>query len=128
MKKLMMSVLAVIILASCGGSSAVNQAIGQIEKAIEKVEKNKGNMTEADWETLEKEVEVPMKTLADALEAGKVGAMDKLKIITLMGKWTTVLMDAGIGEIEKQTGIDREDFDKELKKAAEELETATSGQ
>jgi len=119
--------ITVCLAMSCGGSSSVNKAISQVEKAIEKVEKNKGKMTEADWQSLEKEVEEPLQVIANALEANKVGVMERIKVMTLVAKWSAVVMEAGFTEIEKQTGVDRENWGNELEKAAKELEKALEG-
>ena len=124
MKKLFVVICIVALCAGCGGSSSVDKAIAQIEKALEKVEKNSGNMTESDWKSLEKEVEEPLKVIQNALESDKTGAIQKLKLITVTTKWATVLINAGISEIEKETGIARENFESELEKVNEELEKA----
>ena len=125
MKKLIIAGMIVAICAACGGSSSLDQSISKVEKALEKVEKNKGKMTEADWRNLEKEVEEPLKVIADALESDKVGVVGKMKIIAVTAKWATVLAEAGLSEIEKRTGIERENLGSELEKAANELEKAT---
>ena len=113
--------------AGCGGKSSVDKAVSQVEKAIEKVEKNKGKMTEADWQNLEKEVEAPLQIIANALETNKVGVVQRVKVMTLVTKWAAVAMEAGFTEIEKQTGIDRENWGNELEKATKELEKALEG-
>ena len=122
MRKLIFIGIIVAICAGCGGASPVDKAISQVEQALEKVEKNKGNMTEADWENLEKEMEEPLQVIVDALENNKIGMVDRIKVMTLVGKWTAVAMEAGLSEIEKSTGIDRENFINELENAAQELE------
>lgn len=81
-------------------------------------------MTEADWQILEKEMEEPLKVIADALENNKVSMMERVKLMTVVGKWSVVIMEAGFSEIEKQTGIDRENWGNELEKASEELQKA----
>ena len=127
MKK-MKFLAALIIVAICvgcgGGSTSVDKAIGQVEKALEKVEKNKGNMTEADWKILEKEMEEPLQVIANALETNKVGMMEQLKVIALVGKWSAVVMEAGLKQLEQETGINREDWGQELERAAREIERA----
>ena len=121
MKRIIIIGIIAVIFAGCGGSSSVNTAISQVEKALAKVEKNKGNMTEADWQNLEKEVEAPMQALANALENNKIGAMERIKLATVMTKWSAVVMEAGFATIEKQTGINRENWGSELEKATEGL-------
>ena len=121
MKKFIIACIVVAICTACGGSS-VDKAISQIEKALEKVEKNKGKMTEDDWRALEKEVEEPLKVISDALDNDKVGVIGKVKILAVTAKWATVLAEAGLKEIEKQTGVAMENWGSELEKAAKELE------
>jgi len=124
MKRIIIIGIIAAICAGCGGSSPVDKAINQVEKALAKAEKNKGNMTEADWKSLEKEVEEPLQVIANALENNKVGVMERIKVMTLVAKWTAVAMEVGFTEIEKSTGIDRENWGNELEKAAKELEKA----
>ena len=124
MKKIIIIGIITAIFAGCGGTSSVDRAITQVEKALEKVEKNKGNMTEADWRSLEQEVEESLQVIANAIESNKVGMMERLKLMTLAAKWATVTMEVGLSEIEKQTGIDRENWGDELEKAAKEIEKA----
>ena len=127
MKKLFIAGMIVAVCAACGGGSSLDQSISKVEKALEKVEKNKGKMTEADWHNLEKEVEEPLKVIAEALESDKVGLVGKMKIITVTAKWATVLAEAGLSELEKRTGIERENLGTELEKAAKEIEKNTGG-
>ena len=121
MKRLIITCMIVAFCAACGGSS-VDKAISQVEKAISKVEKNKDKMTDDDWKTLEKEVEAPLKVIADALDNDKVGIVGKMKIVAVTAKWATVLAEAGVKEFEKQTGVAMENWGTELEKAAKELE------
>ncbi len=125
MKKLFVFILIISIFVGCGRkSSPVDQSLAQIEKALEKVEKNKGKMTEADWQTLEEDMQEPLQNLEKALESGKVGMMDKLKIVTLTTKWATVLMEAGFNEMRNQIDFNSEDLEKELEDALKKLEEA----
>jgi len=124
MKKLIIIGIIAVICAGCGGASPVEKAISQLERALEKVEKNKGNMTEADWKSLEQEMEEPLQVIANALETNKIGFQERVKVFTLMAKWTAVAMEIGLSELENSTGIDREDFGKELENMALELEKA----
>jgi len=126
MKKIIIiGIIAAIVGAGCGGgASSLDKSVSQVEKALEKVEKNKGKMTEDDWRVLEKELEEPLKVISDALESDKVGVLAKVKIVALAARWTAALAEAGIYEIEKQTGIDRENWESELEKVAKELEKA----
>jgi len=122
MKKLIIISLIAALCMGCGSSSSLDQAISQVEKTLEKVEKNKEKMTQADWEALAKEVEQPLEVINHALETNQVGVMGTIKVLALVGKWTVVAAEYGISQIERETGIDREDFGKELEKFGEELE------
>ena len=136
MKKLIMLGIITVILAGCGGGAqSVDQAISQVDKVIEKIEKKKGNMTEEDWRNFEKEAEQPMKVISDALENDKVGAMTKLKLIAVAGKWATTVSKAGLIEFQKQAGESLKELEKskeglgqessnEIEKALKELEKA----
>jgi hypothetical protein len=127
MKKIIIIGIIVAIFAGCGGGggSSIDKSVSQVEKALQKVEKNKGKMTEDDWRVLEKELEEPLKVISDALESDKVGVLAKVKLVTLAARWAAVLSEAGINEIEKQTGINRENWGDELEKVAKEIEKAT---
>jgi hypothetical protein len=121
MKKILILCMMVVLLVACGGSP-VDKAISQVEKAIAKVEKNKGNMTDEDWKTLEKEVEAPLKVISEALDDDKVGVVGKMKIVAVTAKWATIMSEAAARELEKRTGIAMEELKPELEKAAKELE------
>jgi len=82
---------------SCGGKgSSVDAALSQIEKIIDKVEKNKTSMTEADWKAVDAELEQPAKVLSDALESNEVGTLKKIKISTVMLRYTAVVSEAAL--------------------------------
>jgi competence CoiA-like predicted nuclease len=106
----------------------VDKAIGKVDKAIEQLEKKKGKLSEEDWKAIESEVEEPLKVIANALDNNTVGAMGKIKILAVTAKWAAALTEAGISELEKKTGVDRENFSKELDKVAKELEKAIKEQ
>ena len=96
-KTIIVAIAIVFVAVSCGGKgSSVDAALSQIEKSMDKVEKNKTSMTEADWKTLEAELEAPAKVLSDALESNKVGAMKKLKITTTMMRYVAVIGEAAM--------------------------------
>jgi len=122
--------------ASCGGggNAAINTAISQMEKAIDRVEKNKGSMTEADWKALEKELEEPAAILEAALENNSVSTMEKLKITAVSIRYMAVLSEAALKtvndslsiyseQIKEQLNSDEmKDALKELEKGAKEME------
>ena len=114
---------------SCGSGSSVDAALAKIEKAMDKVEKNKTSMTEADWEALGEELEQPMKVLNDALENNQVGAMKKLKITAAMMRYMAVASEAALHTLMEETQLANEEmqevFDsEEMKQAMQELQKA----
>jgi len=120
-KNLFVLSILMMLFVGCGGSSLDN-AISQVEKSTEKLTTGKGKMTEADWQSLQKETEAPLKVIADELQAGKVGAMDKIKIMAVMAQWSAAVMNAGFSEVAKQT----EDLGKSLENASKELEKVSA--
>ena len=112
---------------SCGKGSSVDAALSQVEKAMNKVEKNKTSMTEADWKNLEAELEGPAKVLSDALESDKVGVMQKLKISAALLRYTAVVSEAVMHTVADSlsvvSGQLQEAFENdELKQALQALE------
>jgi len=131
MKKVIIVCIISVLFVGCGGSSAVDKAMSQVEKSTEKLEKGKGKMTEADWNALNKEMEEPFNVLADAVKNNKVGAMSKIKIVALTARWTAAAAAAGFDEMGKQLGVDGEKVGKALEDASKELDKAaadTSGE
>ena len=126
MKRFIIISIIVVICTGCGGSSSLDKAISQVEKTLEKVEKNKGNMTQSDWETLGKEMEEPLQAISKSIEDNKIGMMERLKLTALVAQWSVVVMEAGLTEMEKQTGINRENLGDEIEKAVKELERIAS--
>jgi len=99
MKKISLNlgmVLIMLVAAACNRTSTVDQSMLAIEKAIDKVEKNKKSMTEADWKAFEKEVEEPVKALNKAAEDGQIGPMKRIQLMTLMGRLMSVAGEAGL--------------------------------
>jgi len=131
MRKVVIVCIVSVLFVGCGGSSAVDKAMSQVEKSTEKLEKSKGKMTEADWNALKTETEEPFNVLADAIKNDKVNAMSKIKIIALTARWTAAAAAAGFDEMGKQLGVDGEKVGKELENASKELDkeaTDTSGE
>ncbi len=123
MKKLILAVLIAAICTACGGSP-IDKSIKQVEKALERVEKNKADMSRADWEALGKEMEEPLTVINEALENDEIGVLGKVKVVMLVAKLTAFMAEAGVATLEKETGIDRENFGAELEKAGREIEKA----
>ena len=142
-KIIIMAIAIVFVAASCGKGSSVDAALSQIEKTMDKIEKNKTSMTEADWEAMGKELEAPFKILNDALESNQIGAMKKLKITAVMLRYAAVAGEAAVNtmtDLLKESHLTdsissiatklQEEFDsdamdqamQELQNAAEELQ------
>ena len=102
MKRLIIAGIIVTIFTGCSKtSSTVDKSITQIEKAINQMEEKKDNLSAEDWYSIEKETEEPMKVVTDALENGQGGVKVKMKLVSLMAKWATVVTDIGFRENEK---------------------------
>ncbi len=123
MKRYIIFVLTALILTACA-ASPVDSAIKQVENALERIEKNKDTMTEADWEALDKEMTPPLEVINAALETDEIGIVGKVKVAMLVAKITSVLAEHGMKTLEQETGVDREQWGEELEKAGEELEKA----
>lgn len=146
MKNLKIIIVAMVVGAfvfvSCGKGSSVDAALSKIEQAMDKVEKNKTSMTEADWQALNEELEQPLKVLGEALESNKVGFVQKAKITAVMMRYGAVaagaafhtvtdkmeethlldsISDVGNKLQEALGGDDMKEAMQELQKAAEEL-------
>jgi hypothetical protein len=98
MKKLNFMIIALVVAfmaASCGGNS-IDSALNQVEKAIDKVEKNKTSMTAADWKAFNEEMDAPCKVLNEALESEEVGALKKIKISAVVLRMAAVAGEAAL--------------------------------
>jgi hypothetical protein len=102
-----------VCLAGCGGKNSVDASIDKIEKAIAEVEKNKKNMTEADWKALNTELEGPVKVLKEAFDSKETGAMKKIKITTTLFKFAAVASEAGLNTALENINQKVEDAKKE---------------
>jgi len=103
-----------VCLAGCGGGkNSVDASIDKIEKAITKIEKNKKDMTEADWKALNTELEEPVKVLKEAFESKETGALKKIKITTTLFKFAAVAGEAGLNTAIENLGKKVEEAKKE---------------
>ena len=130
LKMMIVAVAITFVAVSCGSKSApVDAALAQIEKALDKVEKNKTSMTEADWTILSEELEQPSKVLQDALENNQVGLKTKIKIASVLKRYALSLQQAAFhtfkeslpavtNQLQEVLGED------EMKQALEELQKA----
>ena len=114
-KIIIVAIVLAFVAVSCGKGSSIDAALSQMEKAMDKVEKNKTSMTTADWQALNEELEQPAKILNDALESDQVGALKKIKISAVVLRYAMVA-----GEAAMHTVTD------ELKEKVEETHLADS--
>jgi 16S rRNA U1498 N3-methylase RsmE len=119
MKKLVIIFCIAVMCAACG-SSPVDSSIRQVEKALERVEKNKDTMTKADWEALGKEIEEPLTVINAALEGDQIGVVGEVKVVMLVTKITTLMAEAGVQMLEQETGVKSEELMDAIKEAAEQ--------
>jgi len=130
MKRLVIvSIIAALCLSGCGGGSqsTVDSAISKLEKALDKVEKNKGSMTPEAWKALEAEMEEPLTVINKALENNELGVMGAIKVVGLVGKWAIVAMEYGASQLEQEvSGYDWQNLGKEIEKSVEELSKSIS--
>ena len=107
MKRFIVVCMIAMLCVGCSdSSSSIDKAISRVEKAMNQLEKNKDNLSEEEWNVIEKEVEEPMKVITDVLENGKCGVKGKMKIVSVMAKWTTVVTDVGFRETERSRKSD----------------------
>jgi hypothetical protein len=119
MKKLIIIFCVAVMCAACG-SSPVDSSIRQVEKALEKAEKNKDTMTKADWEALGKEIEQPLTVINEALEGDRIGVVGKVKVVMLVAKITTLMAEQGVQMLEQEAGIESDGLMDALKESAEQ--------
>ena len=142
-KIIIVVVATAFVAVSCNKGASVDAALSQIEKAMEKVEKNKTSMTEADWKALEAELEQPAKVLNDALENNQVSVLKRVKISAVMMRYVAVISEAAMhtvsdslkvimenthlaDSISATVGNLQEVFDSdEMKQALEEMQKAS---
>ncbi|MDR1722674.1 MAG: hypothetical protein LBR84_01890 [Tannerella sp.] len=115
-------IVAVACLAGCGGKDPVDNSLEQIEKAIQKVEKNKKSMTEEDWKAFSKEVEEPCRILDQALKDKEVGTMKKLKISATMLKFAAIAGEAGLNTAVEKLGEKVKEATDKVKDEAEKAQ------
>ena len=110
------ALLAVMTMAiSCGGgSSSVDAALSQMEKAMDKVEENKTSMTEADWKALAAELEQPAKILEEAVESNSLGAMARLRITAAMMRYVAILSEAALHTVTDSLNVHMEEFNEKM--------------
>jgi len=96
---IVITLIITMVMISCGGGSSIDSALSQVENAMNKVEKNKTSMTEADWKALSDELEPSLKLLNDALESKDVSALKKIKISAVVLRYAAVASEAAFNTV-----------------------------
>lgn len=96
---LLVTVLAISLLVSCGQNEA-KQALREMEKIVEKAEKEKNNLSKEEWKELAVEFAEYAKIANKGAEENKLGTKDKVKIATLSARFAAVSVNpiTGMGE------------------------------
>jgi len=133
---IILAIAIMFVAVSCGGGNSVDAALAQIEKAMEKVEKNKTSMTEADWLALSEEIEQPLQVLNAALENNNVSGLKKIKISAVVLRYAALASEAAFHTVIQETNLvdsiskmqeiigseEMKEAMQELQKASEELQ------
>lgn len=86
---LLISIFALTLLVSCGQNEA-KQALQEMEKIVEKAEKEKDNLSKEEWKELAIEFAEYAKIANKGAEEKKLDTKDKVKIATLSARFAAV--------------------------------------
>lgn len=92
MKKLIYLILfafAVTSIVSCGGQNEGKTALREMEKIVEKAEKDKDKLTAEEWKELAVEFEKNEKIASEAADNDKLGIAGNMKLLGLTARWAT---------------------------------------
>lgn len=103
---LLLFAFAAVTFISCGQNEG-KKALLEMEKIVEKAEKNKDNLTADEWKELAASFEENEKVANEAAETGKLSIAGKMKLLTLTTRWATAWGPSALHEM--------------LEKAADEL-------
>lgn len=90
MKKLiylLLFALAAAAFVACGDKSEGKTALREMEKIVEKAEKDKDNLTADEWKELAASFEENEKIANEAIENKKIGVAGRMKFIALTARW-----------------------------------------
>ncbi|MBR8706586.1 OmpA family protein [Bacteroides pyogenes] len=102
MKKLIYLLLFALVattLVGCGGKSEGKTALHEMEKIVEKAEKDKGILTADEWKALALSFEENENIVNKAVENKQIGVEGRMKFIALTARWAAAsgeMMMAGI--------------------------------
>ncbi len=80
---------AITVLTSCGRNEG-EKALAEMEKIVEKAEKSKNELTADEWKELVVSFEEYEKVANEAAANGKLGVVDRVKLVALTARWATV--------------------------------------
>ncbi len=115
---------------SCGKNEGKN-AITEMERIVEKAEKEKDNLTADEWKELAASFEENEKIINEAAAKGKLGVTDRMKLIALTARWagaygTSAMMDDVFERLEKELNTDGTSSDS-LEEIVDSLKEALTG-
>ena len=86
---LLIFVMAVTLMVSCGRNE-VKQSLQQMEKIVEKAEKEKDKLSQEEWKMLAEQFEEYKKIVKNALENKKIGATVQSRCTALTTRWAAL--------------------------------------
>ena len=100
---LLIFVMAVTLMVSCGRNE-VKQSLQQMEKIVEKAEKEKDKLSKEEWKTLAEQFEAQEKKLNEASEANKIGMLDQVKRLGLTTRWAAASGPSTLNDMFEKMG------------------------
>jgi len=76
----------ITVLFSCGRNEG-EKALAEMEKIVEKAEKGKNELTADEWKELAASFEEQEKVANEAAANGKLGVVDRMKLVALTARW-----------------------------------------
>lgn len=101
MKKIMfilLSAFAITTLISCGQNEG-KKALYEMERIVEKAEKEKDKLSADEWEKLTISFQENEDIANKAAETGKLGVGDKMKLVSLSARWAAAAKTSIVDEI-----------------------------
>ena len=86
---LLLLTFALTSIVSCGGQNEGKTALREMEKIVERAEKDKDSLTDEEWKELAVSFEANEKIASQAAEENKLGVAGNMKLIALIARWAT---------------------------------------
>ena len=96
--RLLLLAFAAATLTSCGQNEG-KKALLEMERIVEKAEKNKEHLTAHEWEELTASFEENEKVAHEAAETGELSIASKMKYLTLSARWAAARGPSALHEI-----------------------------